>query len=208
MTCLKACPHRSVELNLRPPGIELWTTHKPVASEVALLFLLFGAVLLHRLLELEQLVGFDLHLNYFGWHGLVSILALLIPVAIALPVHGLIRWLKPEIKARSFVELAYGYLPLVLGGTMAHYLSLGLSEAGRILPVGLATVGLAGGLDLPVWVAHPAVIAFLQGLVLLVSAALSLVLTQKIAKQPGTKLWPQYGAIGLIALLMWRVMIN
>jgi transcriptional regulator with AAA-type ATPase domain/NAD-dependent dihydropyrimidine dehydrogenase PreA subunit len=204
MTCLKACPHRSVELNLRPPGIELWTTHKPVASEVALLFLLFGAVLLHRLPELEQLVGWNFHLENFGWHSLVSVVALLIPVAIALPIYGLIRWFKPTIKARSFVELAYGYLPLVLGATMAHYFSFGLAEAGRILPVGLATLGLAGGSNLPVWVAHPAVIEFLQGLVLLVSAGLSLILTQKIAKQPWLKLLPQYGAIGLMALLMWR----
>ncbi len=204
MTCLKACPHRSVELNLRPPGIELWTTHKPVASEVALLFLLFGAVLLHRLPELERLAGLDLHLEHFGWHSLVSVLALLIPVAIALPMYGLTRLLKSEIKARSFVEMAYGYLPLVLGATMAHYFSFGLAEAGRILPVGLATVGLAGGANLPVWVAHPAVIEFLQGVALLGSAGLSLVLTQKIAKQPWLKLLPQYGAIGLTALLIWR----
>jgi polyferredoxin len=34
MTCLKACPHRSVEVNLRPPGIELWTTHNPRTYEV------------------------------------------------------------------------------------------------------------------------------------------------------------------------------
>jgi hypothetical protein len=203
MTCLKACPHRSVELNLRPPGIELWTTHKPVASEVALLFLLFGAVLLHRLPELQQLVGLDFQLDHFGWHALVSMLALAIPVAIALPMYGLIRWFKPEIKARSFVELAYGYLPLVLGATMAHYLSFGLSEAGRVLPVSLATVGLAGGANLPVWVADDAVIAFLQGVALLTSAGLSLVLTQKIAKQPWLKLWPQHGAIGGMALFIW-----
>jgi transcriptional regulator with AAA-type ATPase domain/NAD-dependent dihydropyrimidine dehydrogenase PreA subunit len=204
MTCLKACPHRSVELNLRPPGIELWTTHKPVASEVALLFLLFGAVLLHRLPELERLVGWDLPLEHFGWHSLVAVVALLIPVTIALPMYGLIRWLKPTIKARSFVELAYGYLPLVLGATMAHYLSFGLAEAGRVLPVGLATLGMTGAMDLPVWVAHPAVIEFLQALALLGAAGLSLILTQKIAKQPWLKLLPQYGAIGLLALLMWR----
>jgi transcriptional regulator with AAA-type ATPase domain/NAD-dependent dihydropyrimidine dehydrogenase PreA subunit len=208
MTCLKACPHRSVELNLRPPGIELWTTHKPVASEVALLFLLFGAVLLHRLPELARLVGWNFHLEHFGWHSLVSVLALLIPVAIALPIYGLIRWFKSEIKARSFVELAYGYLPLVLGGTMAHYFSFGLTEAGRVLPVGLATVGLAGVANLPVWVADGAVITFLQGVALLVSAGLSLVLTQKIAKQPWLKLAPQYGAIGLMTLLMWRVIVG
>ncbi|MBE9032733.1 cyclic nucleotide-binding domain-containing protein, partial [filamentous cyanobacterium LEGE 11480] len=118
MTCLKACPHRSVGLNLRPPGIELWTTHKPVASEVALLFLLFGAVFLHRLPQLESLLNIDLHLSNFGWHSLVSIVALLIPALVALPIYGLMRWRR---QCRSFVELAYGYLPLVLGGTMAHY---------------------------------------------------------------------------------------
>ncbi|MEL7331073.1 MAG: sigma 54-interacting transcriptional regulator, partial [Cyanobacteria bacterium J06560_2] len=56
MTCLKACPHQSVELNLRPPGIALWTTHKSTAYEVALLLLLLGAVLLHRLPQLTTLV--------------------------------------------------------------------------------------------------------------------------------------------------------
>jgi polyferredoxin len=45
MTCLKACPHRSVEVNLRPPGIELWTTHVPRTYEVALLLLLLGVYL-------------------------------------------------------------------------------------------------------------------------------------------------------------------
>lgn len=212
MTCLKACPHRSVGLNLRPPGIELWTTHRPLASEVALLFLLFGAVFLHRLPQLQRYLqawlGLDLHLDRFGWHGLASVGALLMPLAIALPFYGLIRSLMPSCKARSFVELAYGYLPLVLGGTMAHYFALGLSEAGRVLPVTLATFGLAGGANLPVWVAHPAVITFLQGVALIVSALLSLVLTQKIAKQPWRKLLPQHAAIGLIAGLMWLVMVG
>jgi polyferredoxin len=42
MDCLKACPHTSVEFNLRPPGVDLWTTHKPAVSEVALMFMLLG----------------------------------------------------------------------------------------------------------------------------------------------------------------------
>lgn len=198
MTCLKACPHRSVELNLRPPGIELWTTNQPAAAEVALLFLLFGAVFLHRLSELQVLLHLNLHLDNFGWHGLAAMVALLLPAAIALPMYGLTRQIQPEIKARSFVELAYGYLPLVLGGTMAHYFSLGLAEAGRVLPVTLATFGVSGGANLPVWVAHPAVITFLQGVALSVSALLSIVLTQKIAKQPWRKLLPQHVTIGVI----------
>ena len=189
MTCLKACPHRSVELNLRPPGIELWTTHVPRAYEVALLFLLFGGIFIHRLPELQTSLGLQIDLNSFLPHLGLSLVALIIPATVALPVYGLMQLIhrlgnyinldrkstqnadkndniriprtSPNPKPRSFVELAYGYLPLVLGGNLAHYLLLGLGEAGRIIPVTLATFGF-NGQGMPVLVAHPAVIAFLQ----------------------------------------------
>jgi hypothetical protein len=45
---LKACPHRSIEVRLRLPGVDLWTSHKPTWYEVALQFMLLGAVYLHR----------------------------------------------------------------------------------------------------------------------------------------------------------------
>ena len=38
-----------MQLRLRPPGVDLWTTHAPSAAEVALQFLLLGAVFLHEL---------------------------------------------------------------------------------------------------------------------------------------------------------------
>ncbi len=159
MTCLKACPHRSVEFNLRPPGIELWTTHTPRYYEICLLFLLFGAVFLHRLPEIEQEFGWNLHLNHFGLHTGISLLALLVPVAIALVAHPLVGIISRNQKPRPFLELAYGYLPLVLGANLAHYLRLGLTEAGRIIPVTFATFGM-GTANLPVAVAHPAVVSF------------------------------------------------
>ena len=37
--------------------------------------------------------------------------------------------------AKPFMEVAYGYLPLVWGITLAHYLLPFLGEAGNILPV-------------------------------------------------------------------------
>lgn len=43
---MQACPHDSVELRLRPPGIDLWTSHKPMAAELALQFTLLGAGML------------------------------------------------------------------------------------------------------------------------------------------------------------------
>ncbi|MBR8836807.1 MAG: cyclic nucleotide-binding domain-containing protein [Stigonema ocellatum SAG 48.90 = DSM 106950] len=235
MTCLKACPHRSVELNLRPPGIELWTTHVPHSYEVALMFLLLGGVYLHRLPELQSRLGFQLDLTQFWQHLGLSLLALTIPVAVPFAAYGLMkffywfnnyiltadirRWTQTIIrvnlrssavqnpKPRPFVDLAYGYLPLVLGGNLAHYLRLGLGEGGRILPVAFATFGLQGE-QLPILVAHPAVIDFLQGATLIFSVLLTIVLTQKIARQPMRSLfWQHLAAIGL-GVSMWAIIVS
>jgi len=207
MTCLKACPHRSVEFNLRPPGIELWTTHTPHYYEICLMFLLFGAVFLHRLPEIEQEFDWNLHLNHFGLHAALSLLALLVPVTIALVAHPLIRLISRNQKPRPFLELAYGYLPLVLGANLAHYLRLGLTEAGRIIPVTFATFGM-GTTNLPVAVAHPAVISFLQATTLVVSFWLSVLLTQKIARQSFLNLMPQYLAMAAIGSLLWKAIVG
>lgn len=206
MTCLKACPHRSVELNLRPPGIELWTTHQPRVYEVALLLLLLGGVFLHRLPELESVLHFNFHLTQFWPHAGVSIGVLAIAALLPLVGHGLLNLLSPG-KHRSFVELAYGYLPLVLGLTFAHYLRLGLGEAGQILPVAGATFGYSGT-ALPVLIAHPAVVAFLQGSVILGSILLTWVITQKIGRQSFRQLLPQHvTALGL-GMMGWSVIVG
>lgn len=204
MTCLKACPHRSVEFNLRPPGIELWTTHVPRSYEVALLFLLLGAVFLHHLLEWQG------DLTSFGKHFVFSVLALGFPVVIPVLAYGITRLLaklRSGFKLRSFTELAYGYLPLVLAGNLAHYLYLGLNEGGRILPVGFATFGFSGE-GLPILVAHPAVISFLQGSTLIVGVILSVVLLQKIARQPWWLLLPQHLSTIILGLALWVIIIS
>ncbi|GAB4527780.1 MAG: sigma 54-interacting transcriptional regulator [Pleurocapsa sp.] len=205
MTCLKACPHRSVEFNLRPPAIELWTTHKPRSYEVALLFLLLNVVFLHRLPEIETRLNFNLHLDIFSNHVLVSVIVLIVPIIIPLLAQAIYR-IYHQTKYRPFIELAYGYLPLVLAANLAHYLNLGLTEGGRILPVTMATFGLNGN-SLPVLVAHPAVIAFLQGTSLIVGILLSILLTKKIARQPFKYLLSQYIAIALLGIAMWQIII-
>ena len=210
MTCLKACPHRSVEFNLRPPGIELWTTHTPRAYEVALLLLLLDAVFLHRLPELLTALDWPLDLANFWVHGGVAIALLSLPALIPLAAQALLHLMHRLAVTRSprpFVELAYGYLPLVLTGTLAHYLRLFLTEAGRVLPVGAATIGLSG-VSLPVVVAHPAVIAFLQGTALLVGALLSIILTQKIARYPLRLMLPQHLAILGLTVGLWRLVVG
>jgi transcriptional regulator with AAA-type ATPase domain/NAD-dependent dihydropyrimidine dehydrogenase PreA subunit len=210
MTCLKACPHRSVEFNLRPPGIELWTSHTPRSYEVALLFLLLNVVFLHRLPEISTRLGLNLHLEQFADHALVSIIALSLPIIIPLlaqNVNELVSKFNYKYKPRKFIELAYGYLPLVLAGNLAHYLRLGLGEGGRILPVTMATFGLDGN-NLPVLVAHPAVIAFLQGCSLIFGVLFSILLTQKIARQPFKYLLSQHLATVILAIAMWQVIVG
>ncbi|MEQ9233798.1 sigma 54-interacting transcriptional regulator [Coleofasciculus sp. E2-BRE-01] len=216
MTCLKACPHRSVEVNLRPPGIELWTTHIPRSYEVALLLLLLGGVFLHHLPELNQQLNLHLDLSQFGTHAWFSLAVLSLPALIPLIAYGgiqltyrLIQTLNltiPNPKPRSLIELAYGYLPLVLAGNLAHHLRLGLTEAGRILPVTFATFGLSGE-GLPVFVAHPAVIAFLQGVTLIAGVLLSMVLTQKIASQPVRSLLMQHLGIVALGISLWAIIV-
>lgn len=221
MTCLKACPHRSVEFNLRPPAIELWTTHSPRAYEVALLLLLLGGVFLHRLPELNTWLGLSLDFERFWPHLGVSVAVLGLAAAIPLVAYSLMYGLyvvkkslqSPEeldhflLIPPAFVKIAYGYLPLVLGGNLAHYLRLGLGEAGRILPVTLATFGLHAE-ALPVFVAHPAVIEFLQGTTLIVSVFLSIILTQKIARQPMRVLILQHLAILVLGAGFWRLIVG
>jgi polyferredoxin len=211
MTCLKACPHRSVEFNLRPPGIELWTTHVPHSYEVALLFLLLGGVYLHRLPEIEFWLGLNIDLNQFFPHLGFSLLALIFPVTLPIVSYGLIRLIhkvrNQGRKCRPFIDLAYGYLPLVLGGNLAHYLHLGLGEGGKILPVALATFGL-NAVKLPILVAHPAVIAFLQGFTLVFAVICSIILTQKIARQSTRSLIIQHLAILTHGFILWQIIIS
>lgn len=207
MTCLQACPHRSVEFNLRPPGIELWTTHTPRIYEAALLLLLLGGIFLHRLPELQTWIGLDLHLQQFSVHALVSCLVLGIAALIPLLAHAVLCRFSPNLKPRPFIELVYGYLPLVLGGTLAHYLRLGLTEAGQILPVTWATFGFSGG-GLPIWVAHPAVVSFLQGSTILTAIFLTWILTQKIARQPISVLLPQHMTSLGLGVCLWSVIVG
>jgi len=210
MTCLKACPHRSVELNLRPPGIELWTTHQPRSYEVALMFLLLGAVYLHRLPEIQAQWGLALPVDTLAGHSLVSALLLALPAGLPLilaGIHQLRRLRNPGLAHRSFVKLAYGYLPLVWAANLAHYLRLGLLEGGRVLPVLGETVGLAN-FPWPFWMADPAVVAFLQGVTLLLGVVLSLGLSAKLHRQAGFSRWGQQGTTLVYGASLWGLIVG
>jgi len=155
---------------------------------------------------LQSWLGLQLDLTVFWQHLGLSLLVLIVPVAFVFAAYGLLKLFNFNRKPKSFVELAYGYLPLVLGGNLAHYLRLGLSEGGRILPVSFATLGLNSE-QLPMLVAHPAVISFLQGTTLIFSMLLTIFLTQKIAKQSLSSLFCQHLAAIALGVSMWAIIV-
>jgi hypothetical protein len=70
---------------------------------------------------------------------------------------------RDEGSFSGFVQASYGYMPLVWAALLAHYLDPLLLEAGTVLPAAARMVGWSSGTaSLPVLVAHPAVVDFLQ----------------------------------------------
>ena len=85
---------------------------------------------------------------------------------------------------------------------------MGLTEAGQVIPLSLATIGQPIGTTASlVWIAHPAVISFLQGTCLVAGVILSSLLIQKIARQPFLKLLPQHLVMISIAILTWQIVL-
>jgi polyferredoxin/transcriptional regulator with AAA-type ATPase domain len=113
-----------------------------------------------------------------------------------------------QAPVKPFVDLAYGYLPMVWAGTLAYYLRYGLTEAGRILPVAAATFGVE---HVPKWVpvieAPQEVVAFCQGGCLLFGAAAALGMTRRIAGQPWKTVIPQCGLIIGFTATLWHLIL-
>ncbi|KAL0019848.1 hypothetical protein WJX79_006536 [Trebouxia sp. C0005] len=176
MTCLKACPHKSVELRLRFPGTDLWSGHKALQSEVSLMFLLLGAVYVHHLPQLLTQLGINpllLDTNTPA-HILATVTVLTLPGAAAAATDGLMRLFADRAsdrpKAKPFLETSYSYMPLVWGATLAFWLGPALQEGGHILPIATATIGWDSSTWMPTLEPHPAVISFLQHSTLLAGA--------------------------------------
>ncbi|KAL4439939.1 hypothetical protein ABPG75_002940 [Micractinium tetrahymenae] len=165
--CVAVCPHDSVEVRLRPPGIDLWTSRKASAGEAALLLLLLGAVALHRLPKLLLLLGADPSLPWGGSEAAacgLSMLALALPGALIWAAHS------AAIAAGSHAGR----------GSVSSSEDAAAKPAPSFLNFSLAYVGAASlGLPpdtVPGLAAHPAVVAFLQGSLVLLGTGGSLAL--------------------------------
>jgi polyferredoxin len=167
MTCLKTCPNRSAQLNLRFPASDLLDNHQGFWAEVALLLLLFGGVFMHHAHTILGWLGLG-SLPVDADHLLISIpiaLALLsIPAVLTYITHAIARFLDPQ--QPDYLTVVYAYLPFTLAANLVHYIPAAITEAGQILSVAARTLGVSG-VDLPTLTWSLDVAQFLQGITLL-----------------------------------------
>jgi polyferredoxin/CRP-like cAMP-binding protein len=206
MTCLKACPNRSVQLNFRFPAADILENHHGFAAEVALMLLLFGGVFMHYSHKI---------LSWFGWGDLAinseNLLISLPVVAILLSIpfiatyltHQLSRLLDSEMP--DYLKVIYAYLPMVLGINLAYYIPAAITEAGEILPIIARSFGFSGeGLPTLTWSIDVAI--FLQGATLLSILVFSLFPLIKITQRPLLSNLPHIGLMSGFILVCFQLM--
>lgn len=204
MTCLKACPNRSVQLNLRFPAADLLDDHQAFWAEVALLLLLLGGVFLHHDQQLLNWLGFDsvsLDANHLLRSLPISCGLLSIPAVLIYLTHAIARRFDPE--QPDYLRVVYAYLPFTLAANLAHYIPSAITEAGRVLPVLARTLGFTGaGLPTLTWSLDVA--QFLQGVTLLSALIFSPYPLLRITKRPWLSNLPHLLLlVGLTVIGFW-----
>jgi NAD-dependent dihydropyrimidine dehydrogenase PreA subunit len=184
MTCLKACPNRSVQLNLRFPTSDLLDNHRGFWAEVALLLLMFGGVFMHhsqRILGWLGLHDVPLDADHLLTSTPIALVLLSIPAVLTYVTHAIARRLDPQ--QPTYLTVIYAYLPFTLAANLAHYVPAAVTEAGQILPVLARTLGFSGA-NLPTLTWSSDVAAFLQGVTLLSALMFSVYPLLRITKRP------------------------
>eukprot|EP00435_Cladocopium_sp_Y103_P073655 s200_g44.t1 len=206
------------------PGTKTASQHDPSFPELALLFLLLGAELVLQFGQSPEVLA------NFESHALIAFLALLFPGLLVYAADQLVRQLctlfAPERRPpNEFLQLAYSYLPLTWLASLAHYLQLGLVEAGQVLPVAARTgayfVSQLGFASTASWLTEdvvsklpsvsfaPEVVAFLQSVTLILAAVFSL---QKLNKLGGGGTAPYLWIHQLVVLALtwelWQILIS
>ena len=179
LTCAQACPHRSVQLALRPPAADLQREMDTPVAEPGLLLVLAGDVCLHHWQRL------------LGWCPLTPasliegpLLPRLAIAVVSLSLPSLLLLLaRPFFSAPRLRRTLYGLLPLVWALLLARHLPLGMAEAGVLLPVSFSPLLADSGAwlqHLPAWRADPHVIGFCQSTVVLVGALAAVVVLRRL----------------------------
>ncbi|WP_416668665.1 sigma 54-interacting transcriptional regulator [Egbenema bharatensis] len=119
MTCLKTCPNRSAQLNLRFPASDLLDNHRGFWAEVALLLLLFGGVFMHhadKILGWLGLGALPVDADHLRVSVPIALMLLSIPAVLTYFTHAIARLLDPA--QPNYLKVIYAYLPFALAANL------------------------------------------------------------------------------------------
>lgn len=207
MTCLKACPNRSVQLNLRFPSSDLLDNHQGSGAEAALLLMLLGGVLMHhgsKVMALLRLPPWPLDADHLITAAPLALALLSLPALALALAHRLARWIDPQ--QPNYVTVAYAYLPFTLALNLAHYIPAATTEAGQILVVIARSVEYYDA-PLPSLTWSPDVAAFLQGVTILSALVFSVYPLLRITQRPWWSNLPHLLLMGGFAVAGFWLMV-
>ena len=202
MTCAQACPHRSVQLAVRPPAADIQREMQLPRGEPALLLVLAGDVCLH---QANRLLGWIPGTPESVLEG--PLLPRLLLAISALSIPALLYCLASVAFSRERIRRTlYGLLPLVWALLLARHLPLGMSEAGQLLPVSLAPMDWSWSQTLPTWRADSHVIAFCQSTFVLLGWGASVALLRRQLANHRTT-WMGTSGLALVLALAGRWLV-
>lgn len=205
MGCVKSCPNRSVQLNLRFPAADLLENHQGFAAEVALMLLLLGGIFMHYSQKILSWFGLS-NLSLDSEHLLVAVpiitVLLSIPWLATYLAHRISQLLDDQMP--DYLTVIYAYLPMTLAANLVYYLPSLITESGKILPILAHNLGYSD-LDLfsLTWSADVAI--FVQGITLLSILPFSILPLLKISKRPFLSNLPHIGLIMGFVVLCFRL---
>jgi len=176
LTCAQACPHRSVQLSVRPPAADLQRQMVIPRGEPGLLLVLTGSICLQHWQALwgwSALAPASMHSGPWLPRLAMACLCLALPAAIYQLAHLVFG-------TQRLQRTLYGLLPLLWSLLLASHLPIGMQEAGSLLPVSFSPLTSGWIKDFPSWQADPHVIGFCQSAVIAAGGMASVITLRRL----------------------------
>lgn len=187
--CIKVCPYGNIRLSIRKYGNELWSNLKRGITESSFARFIIGIVIIQNIGMLGSWYALQNKISQFTGitnekvlYTVVFFAALLLPfLLIALCSFISTRFSKETIRD-NFARFSFAFLPLALGGHIAHNAMHFLDEGGMIIPAiksiifGLGVYNAGTSLTMPT-------LTLLQYIFIIIGAFWSFIVLYKIARK-------------------------
>jgi NAD-dependent dihydropyrimidine dehydrogenase PreA subunit len=183
--CVEICPNNSPVLNLRPPGQELWTSHKTEKNTVALGLVLIGTQVFRGLEHAGFFHSFEATKAEW-WFYSCALLAGIIAL-VFLFVESATRRVFPVMNDEegSNIHLfLYTLIPLAVGYEVGFHMERMLTLGPQFLPVLGRQIGL--DVNLPGAPSSAVTVRFLQVCLILLGMSGSFMVLRKLLRRHTT----------------------